>query len=584
MTDASNAINIDKSTIRRFFGYLQGYRAYFVIAIIGMIGYSAVDAFVIAQLQPIIDDSLGQGNYDFLRLAAFLVVPMFILRGIFNFMGTYTLNWISGKVVMRLRQHLFNHYMAVPVSFHDKYANGELISRLTFDTEQVANAAGKALLILVREGALVLGLLFVMFYYSWQLSLIFLLVGPIVTLIVAVVSKRFRRVSRNIQHAMGNLTTAVEQIIKAHKVVIMHGKQVDEAAIFHAKNNHNRQQNMKLAVAQILSVSSIQVIASVALAFVMFLASSPGLVEALTPGVFTNVVVCMTMLLKPLKQLTTINNQLQRGLTACDSIFRLLDELEEVNTGQTNPTLTGQVSLRKVSFTYDQQLTPALSEIDLDINAGQTIALVGRSGSGKSTLASLLTRFYQHQQGTIEFDGIPIEQIELNHLRQQIAVVSQHITLFDDTIANNICYGVTDVDEQTLAQAIKMAHVDEFTDDLPDGLQTMVGEDGVLLSGGQRQRIAIARALVRQTPFIIFDEATSALDSNSEASIQQALLSLQARCTCILIAHRLSTIEHADHIVVLENGSVLEHGSHSQLLSQQGMYWQLYSLQHQESE
>ena len=569
------------SLFRRFSGYLRDYKLAFLVAIVGMIGYSLIDAFFIAQLQPVIDESLGKGDYDYLRLAAYFVVPIFVLRGLFNFMGTYTLSWIGNKVVMRMRQQLFQQYIHLPVSFHDTHAAGNLISKVVYDTEQVANAAGKALLTLVREGALVIGLLFVMFYYSWQLSLVFLLIGPLVAIIVAVVSKRFRLVSKNIQKAMGNLTSAVEQVIKGHKVVLMFGGQDLEDRRFEQKNNDNRQQNMKLIVARILSVSSIQVIASVALAVVLYISSMPDMVDHLTPGIFTNVVVCMTMLLKPLKQLTTVNSEFQRGMAACASIFDVLDQAIENDQGQTKLTRSeGKIEFEHVTFCYPGKEDAALQNVTFTVEPGKSCALVGRSGSGKSTISSLLTRFYNSQQGSVRLDGVPLEDIALKDLRRQFALVSQHVTLFNDTIANNIAYGSADkVTREQIIEAARIAHVQEFVDLLPDGFDTVIGENGLMLSGGQRQRLAIARAVLLDAPVLILDEATSALDTESERLIQDALDTLQKDRTSIVVAHRLSTIENADQILVIEKGQIIEQGDHQSLLTQDGAYAQLHNMQ-----
>lgn len=567
--------------IKRFLEYLKAYKMPFFFAIIGMIGYSAVDTFVFAQLQPMIDESLGKNDHEYLRLAAYAIVPLFLLRGFFNFMGSYTLSWIGAQVVMRMRQQLFDKYIHLPVAFHDNHAVGGLISKVTYDTEQVANASGKALLTLVREGALVIGLLCVMFYYSWQLSLIFLLIGPLVAIIVSFVSKRFRVVSKNIQQSMGNLTSSVEQAVKGHKVVIMFGGQEIERERFKQKNNHNRQQTMKLNVTSILSVSSIQVIASIALAVVLFIASTPGMLEELTAGVFINVVFCMVMLLKPLKQLTTINNQFQKGMAACASIFEILDEHDEEDKGQQTFTRAkGHIEFDDVTFSYPGKQTPALTNVTFNAKPGQSIALVGRSGSGKSTISSLLTRFYVPQQGEIRLDGAALNSIDLKSLRAQFAVVSQNVTLFNDSIANNIAYGAKQhVSREQIEEAAKMAHVEEFLANLPDGLDTVIGENGLMLSGGQRQRIAIARAILAQAPILILDEATSALDTESERLIQDALETLQKRCTSIVVAHRLSTIENADCIMVVEQGRIIEQGKHGELLEKGGHYAQLHALQ-----
>ncbi|MGB0216206.1 MAG: lipid A export permease/ATP-binding protein MsbA [Alteromonas oceani] len=567
--------------VKRFFSYLKAYKLAFIVAFIGMVGYSALDTFVISQVQPVIDRSLNNQDYGYLRMAAYLVVPVFILRGIFNFMGSYALSWIGAQVVMTMRQQLFSKYIHLPVSFHDQQAKGNLISKVIYDTDQVARAAGKSLAILVREGALVIGILAWMFYLSWQLSLVFLFVGPVVAVIVTFVTKRFRTVSRNIQKSMGNLTSAVEQVVKGHKVVLMFGGQQKEQDRFAKKNNTNRQQTMKLAVTQTLSVSSIQVIASVALAVVLYIASTPGMLAELTAGTFVTIVFYMVMLLKPLKQLTTVNSEFQKGMAACQSIFAVLDEQIEKDIGVLDANeVKGNIRFNNVTFTYPGKHTPAIDSMNLDAPAGTSIALVGRSGSGKSTMSNLLTRFYLPEQGLITLDNTDINEFKLTELRKNIALVSQQVTLFNDTIANNIAYGVAEnVSREAVEKAAKLAHVMEFAELLEDGLDTMIGEDGSALSGGQRQRVAIARALLLDAPVLILDEATSALDTESERMIQDALVTLQQDRTSIIIAHRLSTIENADQILVIDQGKIIEQGKHQDLLNKGGAYAQLHALQ-----
>lgn len=572
---------VSKSIIRRFLTYLRPYKTLFFVAILGMIGYSAIDTYVLMQLQPLIDDSLNNGNYGYLKLAAYFIVPLFVLRGIFNFMGTYTLEYVGTKIVMTMRQQLFDKYIHLPIEFHDHNSSGSLISKIIYDTEQVRNAAGKAFLTLIREGALVLGLLGAMFYYSWQLSLIFLLIGPLVAIIVTFVSKRFRKVSKAIQQAMGSLTSSIEQAVKGHKVVLMHDAQALESEKFKLRNNQNRLQTMKLVTSQILSVSSIQVIASIALAFVLFFASTPSMVEQLTAGIFINVVVCMVMLLKPLKQLTTVNTEFQKGMAACSSIFEILDHQDEDDLGDIEiDRASGQLSFSGVSFTYPTKKEPAIKHVSFDVKPGQTIALVGRSGSGKSTLSNLLTRFYRPDTGKITLDGTDIQNIKLRSLRKQFALVSQQVTLFNDTIANNIAYGKQEqVSREEIIRAANIAHVTDFVSKQSEGFDTLVGENGLMLSGGQRQRIAIARAILADAPILILDEATSALDTESEKIIQTALDELQKSRTSIVVAHRLSTIEAADMILVVEDGEIVESGPHIELLKADGMYAQLHKMQ-----
>jgi len=575
------SVKAEEKIVRRFLKYLSPFKLPFFVAVIGMVGYSSVDTFVFSQLQPLIDESLKTGDSDFLRTAAYVIVPLFIMRGVFNFMGSYALSWVGGQVVMKMRQQLFEKYIHLPVEFHDNHSAGTLISKIIYDTEQVSNAAGKAFLTLIREGTLVIGLLIVMFYYSWQLSLIFLLIGPVVAVIVSFVSKRFRKVSKAIQDSMGSLTTGVEQAVKGHKVVLMFGGQKLESERFNNTNNNNRQQTMKLANSQILSVSSIQIIASIALAFVLFVASTPGMIENLTPGIFINVVVCMVMLLKPLKQLTTVNNEFQKGMAACASVFKILDNVDEPDLGTIElDRAVGRLSVNNVTFTYPSKQEPALCNVSFKVEPGQTIALVGRSGSGKSTLSNLFTRFYAPDTGTIELDGQDLSNVKLTCLRRQFALVSQQVTLFNDTIANNIAYGKQgSVTREQIIAAAKAAHVTEFVEQQDNGFDTLVGENGLMLSGGQRQRIAIARAILADAPILILDEATSALDTESEKYIQQALDELQKDRTSIVIAHRLSTIENADLILVIERGQIIEQGSHLDLLAQEGLYSQLHSMQ-----
>lgn len=569
------------ATFRRLLSYLKPYRAGFVVAIIGMIGYASVDIFFLSKFDQFIDRGIASRDSDYLVLASFVVVLLFVLRGLFNYVASYCLNWSGTHIVKDLRQQLFNQMMALPVSYHDKHSTGELISRITYDAEQIKQASSKALVVLIHEGAFVIGLLALMFYNSWQLSAIFLVIAPLIAVIVSYVSKRFRKLSNSMQGAMGTVTSSAEQMLNGHKVILSFGGKSLEAARFAKINNTNRRLDVKLESTRALSVSVIQVIASFALAFVIYLASFPEMLDALTPGMFTEIMTSMMLLLKPLKQLTTVNSDFQKGMAAAATVFGVLDEKTEQDHGTIELNqVRGDIEVRGLTFAYPGHANTVLHDIHFKVAAGQTVALVGRSGSGKTTISSLLPRFYEVEQGEILVDGQNVQDCTLASLRRQIAVVSQQVVLFNDTIANNIAYGYQgELSRERLIEVAEKAHVMEFAAQMSQGLDTEIGENGVTLSGGQRQRIAIARALLRQSPILILDEATSALDTESERKIQGALDELLKNRTNLVIAHRLSTIENADLILVMDQGRIVEQGNHASLLAQQGYYANLYKMQ-----
>ncbi|MCW9082055.1 MAG: lipid A export permease/ATP-binding protein MsbA, partial [Colwellia sp.] len=547
-----------------------------------------IDVYFLSKLQPLIDEGLEGANPDFMKWAPLFVVVAFIFRGIFHFVANYCLAWVGNHVVTDLKQHLFEHVMAMPVAFHDKESTGGLISKLTFDTEQVLNSVSKSILVIVQQSAFVLGLIGLMFYISWQLSVIFLLITPIIAIIVNIVSKRFRKVSKNIQGAMGEVTTAAEQTFNGHKVVLTFGGQEKEFNRFEQINKNNRQQRMKLVATKAGSVPVIQIIASFALAFVFYAVNSETLRDSISAGSFVSVITYMTMLLRPLKMLTNVNSEFQKGMAACVSIFSVLDQETEKDTGNQHISKAqGKIAFKDVNFAYDYAEHQAadthpkwaLENISFEVNPGEILALVGRSGSGKSTASALLLRFYQASQGEVLIDDVNIEHYYLSDLRHQFAYVSQQVVLFNDTLASNIAYGKPEASKEEIIAAAKSAHVMEFAEQMEQGLDTNIGENGSLLSGGQRQRVAIARALLCDAPFLILDEATSALDTESERHIQDALQTLQQNRTSIVIAHRLSTIENADKIIVMEQGKIVEQGNHQSLLAKNGAYAQLHSFQ-----
>lgn len=568
-------------TFRRLWPMIRLFKAGLIVAAIALVINAGVDAFMISLLKPLLDEGFGKASNDVLKWMPLAVIGLIVLRGISNFISSYCLSWVSGKVVMNMRRRLFSHIMGMPVSFFDQQSTGTLLSRITYDSEQVASSSSGALITVVREGAYIIGLFCLMFYYSWQLSLILIVIAPIVAVVIRLVSTRFRKISKRIQNSMGQVTTSAEQMLKGHKeVLIFNGQEVENKRFNHV-SNHIRRQGMRMVVASSISDPIIQLIASFALAFVLYAASFPEIMETLTAGTITVVFSSMVALMRPLKSLTNVNAQFQRGMAACQTLFTILDMEQEKDTGKLElKKPTGDIEFRNVTFQYVTKDTPALKNMSFTIPAGKTVALVGRSGSGKSTIANLITRFYDVNEGEILINGHDIREYTLKSLRNQVALVSQNVHLFNETVANNIVYACEEqYTREDIEKAAKMAHAMDFIQKMDKGLDTEIGENGVLLSGGQRQRIAIARALLRDSPILILDEATSALDTESERAIQSALDELQKNRTSLVIAHRLSTIEKADEILVIEDGEIVERGAHLDLIEKQGIYAQLHRMQ-----
>ena len=578
------SINTDETTwqtFKRLWQFIRLYKSGLVVAVIALVINAISDTYMISLLKPLLDEGFGNAESDFLRTLPLIIFAMMFIRGISGFVSTYCLSWVSGNVVMQVRRMVFNHFMHMPVSYFDKEKTGNLLSRITYDSEQVSAATSQALVSIVREGASIIGLLVLMFYNSWQLSLVLFAVAPVVAWGIGVVSKRFRKISKNMQTMMGNVTASAEQMLKGHKVVLSYGGQDIERQRFEKVSNQMRQQSMKLVTAQAAANPIIQMIASLAIVAVLYLASIDSIKEQLTPGTFTVVFSAMFGLMRPLKALTNVTSQFQRGMAASQTLFALIDLEPEKNEGKlTVERANGDVSVKNVSFTYTGAEKPALENVSFDIPRGKTVALVGRSGSGKSTIANLFNRFYDVGSGSITLDGHDIRDYELKNLRQQFALVSQNVHLFNDTIANNIAYATDGQYERSdIEKAATLAHAMEFIGKMDDGLDTMIGENGASLSGGQRQRVAIARALLRDAPVLILDEATSALDTESERAIQAALDELQKDKTVLVIAHRLSTIEKADEILVVDDGAIIERGNHAELIKKNGAYAQLHRIQ-----
>lgn len=569
-----------KSNFTRLLAYVSERKAGLIAAIIGMIGYACVDVTFIYSIKPLIDEGLSGKDPSVLKIMPFFVVGIVILRGSFNFISSYCMSWVGSHVVMKMQQQIFAHLMSMPIAYFDRHSIGTLLSKITYDTNQIADASTKTLVTMVKQGGLVIGLLAMMFYNSWQLSLIFLIIGPIVAIAIRIVSRRFRRISKNLQDAMGNVTAVSEQMLNGHREVLAFNGQDKETERFKKVSNTIRRQQMKMSATSAIANPVVQAVAVSGLGVVLYIASFPEIMNELSAGTFTVIVTSMMMLLQPIKQLTQLNTNFQRGMAACTSIFNVLDEPTEIDGGTYAPDrVTGEIVFDHVTFSYPTKDEPVLRDISFDVPAGRTVALVGRSGSGKTTIASLLPRFYEIQQGSITIDGHSIEEFKLPSLRHQFSMVSQNVHLFAGTIAENIAYAQDNASREQIVQAAEMANVMEFAERLPDGLNTIIGERGLMLSGGQRQRVAIARALLRDAPILVLDEATSALDTASERKIQEAIERVCQDRTAIVIAHRLSTIENADEIIVIDDGHLIERGNHQQLMAKQGAYYQLYQMQ-----
>jgi len=582
---SSNVQTMDaKQLYRRLLTYVRPYWFAFMAAIIAMVVYAATEAGLAALMKPLLDGSFVEKDSDIIRLIPFFLIGLFIVRGTANFFTTYGLGWIARNVIMNLRTEMFERLITLPSSFYDQHNSGQLMSKLIYDVEQVANAATDAILTLIRDSLTIVALLAWMIYISGTLALIILLTVPLISIIVFKLSTRFRKLSKIIQDSMGDVSHISTEIIDGQREVKTFGAQAYELKRFNKVNQRNRRQRMKKLATEAISQPIIQLITVVGLSVVIYLATLPEMLESITPGSFISFVTAMFMILTPLKRLTKVNAKLQGGIAAADSIFTLLDQKQELDEGTiTMDRARGEISYKQVNFTYDADKGQVLDDISFDAKPGQTIAFVGHSGSGKTTLVSLLARFYNLSGGQITVDGININELKLTDLRRQMSLVNQQIVLFNDSIANNIAYGhAKQVSNEQIIAAAKAAHAWDFIERLPEGLESKVGQNGVLLSGGQRQRIAIARALLRDAPILILDEATASLDTEAERHIQAALETLMKKRTTLVIAHRLSTIEKADQIIVMHAGQIIETGTHSELLEKGQHYAELYRLQFQE--
>lgn len=570
-----------KELYLRLLGYVLPYWRTFAVSILSMALVAATEPAFPALLKPILDGSFVNKDRSIMQWMPLLLIGLFLMRGIATYVSTYTISWVGNRLVMDLRDLMFRKLVSLPTRYYDDSSSGTLIANVAYNVSQVTNAATSVITVLVRDSLTIIGLLSWMLYLNWKLTTISFAVAPIIVLIVKLVSTRIRSLSREAQRSMGDITHVLDETIDCHKVVKVFGGQEYEARRFFNAINASRRYNMKQMMASAANVPIVQFVAAVALAAIIYIATLQSASDETTVGAFVSFLTAMLMLFAPLKRLTSINESIQRGLAAAEVVFELIDQESEADTGtMALHRAEGALEFRQVSFHYRDPAQPALDDISLAIRPGETIALVGASGSGKTTLANLIPRFYSSSSGQILLDGHDIANLKLADLRANIALVSQDVALFNDTVAANIAYGrLTQVSEIEIVAAAEAAHAMEFIRDMPDGLNTFIGENGVRLSGGQRQRLAIARAILKNAPVLILDEATSALDTQSERHVQAALEVLMKNRTTIVIAHRLSTIENADRIVVLQKGRIAEIGTHRDLLEKNGIYANLRRIQ-----
>jgi subfamily B ATP-binding cassette protein MsbA len=570
-----------KQLYLRLLGYVRPYRKVFALSILFTVLLALTQPMVPAIFKPMLDGSFVEKDIDTIRLMPLALIGLFFIRGIASYASTMAIQWVSNKVIMDLRNEMFQRLMTLPNRYYDDNPTGTILSKITFNVQQVASASTNVLIVLVRDSLSILGLLAWMLYIDWQLTLSILIIGPFIGLLVNAISKRLRRLSGAIQDSMGEMTHVLEETIQGNKVVKLFGGQAYERKRFAEVANWLRRYLMKRSAAAALASPAGELIMVIGLAGVVYYASLQSLENQFTVGAFVSFIGALGMMMSPVKNLIRVNEQLQPGLAAAQSVFELVDQQPEEDQGETTlPRAQGLIEFEQVCFRYPGASRNAIDDLSLTLEAGERVALVGPSGGGKSTIANLIPRFYNLSGGRIRIDDIDLQAITLKALRRNIALVSQEVILFNDSVEANIAYGeMRGTPRSQVVEAAQAAYAMDFIDKMPEGLDTLIGEKGVRLSGGQRQRLAIARALLKDAPILIMDEATSALDNESERYIQQALETLTRNRTTLIIAHRLSTIENADRILVIDGGRIVEQGPHQDLMQHDGVYRRLYETQ-----